>query len=335
MALEKEFSKEISVRLVRIPKELRKKIPVKTINPKVVEPFEHFVKMRATPSYTDIDPSTLVAIFMPVFFGMMAGDVGYGIIMMIIALVLGKKAKKGLLADIMSFLRLGAIWTIVFGVIYGEYFGTLGEELGIKPLWISRSEATSIFPLLGLAIAVGVLHLMFGLMIGIWNAYNNNDREHLMERSGMFTGLVGLFFLIGSLSGFLPGAFTVIGWIVIALGLIAVAISMGKTGVFLGPIEFVSLIGNILSYLRIAALGLASVFLAKVANDVGRMIPSVFVGILFTVIIHALNIVMGILSPTIQSLRLQYVEFFGRFYEGGQSPFEPFAQRISTKISSL
>jgi len=330
-ALRKEFSRDISLNEIDIPKELQSRIPVKTKNPTVVEPYEHFVKMRATPSYNDIDPSLLVAVFMPIFFGMMAGDVGYGIVMFIIALVMSKKVNKGLMADIIKFLRLGAIWTIVFGVLFGEYFGDLGEKIGIKPLWLSRSEPESIFPLLMMAIAVGVGHIMFGLLIGAWNAFVHKSRNHLLERVGMFVGILGLLFLVGSLSSYLPGGFTTLGWIVFAIGLIAVAVSMGATGIFLGPIEFVGLMGSILSYLRIAALGLASVYLAKVANDLGGMVSSAVVGVLIAVIIHALNIVMAMLSPTIQSLRLQYVEFFRRFYEGGHSPFTPFKKRIHTK----
>jgi len=329
--LRKEFSKDISLNEIDIPKELQSRIPVKTRNPAVIEPYENFVKMRATPSYSDIDPSMLVAIFMPIFFGMMAGDVGYGIVMFIIALLMGKKVNKGLMADIMKFLRMGAIWTIVFGVLFGEYFGDLGEKFGIKPVWLSRSEPESIFPLLTMAIAVGVGHIMFGLLIGAWNAFVHKSRSHFLERVGMFVGILGLLVLVGSLSSFLPGGVTVLGWIVFAIGLIMVAISMGTTGIFLGPIEFVGLLGSILSYLRIAALGLASVYLAKVANDLGGMVSSAVVGVLIAVIIHALNIVMAILSPTIQSLRLQYVEFFRRFYEGGHSPFTPFKKRIHTK----
>ena len=237
-ALRKEFSRDISLSEIDVPKELQSRIPVKIRNPAVVEPYEHFVKMRATPNYNDIDPSMLVAGFMPIFFGMMAGDVGYGIVMLIIALLMGKKVNKGLIADIMKFLRLGAIWTIVFGVLFGEYFGNLGEKLGIKPLLFNRSEPESIFPLLIMAIAVGVGHIMFGLLIGAWNAFVHKSRSHLLERIGMFVGILGLLFLVGSLSSYLPGGFTILGWIVFAIGLIAVVISMGTTGIFLGPIEF-------------------------------------------------------------------------------------------------
>jgi len=323
------FHEKISVRNIFIPKEMRYKIPVKTKNTSFVEPYEHFVLMRAVPKYSDIDPSTLVAIFMPIFFGMMAGDVGYGLIMLLIAIYGGKKVKEGLLADILKFLKFGAVWTIFFGVLFGEYFGSLGELIGIPPLWISRSDSTSIFPLLIMAVSVGVGHILFGLLIGAWNAFLNKSKSHFMERIGMFVGVVGLLFLVGAMTSALPGGFRIAGWVTLAVGLVLLSVSMGASGFFLGPIEFVGLLGSILSYLRIAALGLASVFLAEVANELGGTIPSLLLGLLIAVLIHTLNIAMGILSPTIQSLRLQYVEFFQRFYQGGQSRFLPFKKRVN------
>ena len=101
-------------------------------------------------------------------------------------------------------------------------------------------------------------------------------------------------------------------------------VAMGWLGIIMGPIEFIGLVGNILSYLRIAAIGLASVYLAKVANEMAGMIGNLVVGIILAILIHALNLVLGAFSPTIQSLRLHYVEFFQKFYQGGGRQYEPF-----------
>ena len=334
--LKKNFGNNLTLNVISVPKSLRDVIPVETENLKSIIPFEHFVKMRAVPKYSDVDPSSLVAIFMPLFFGMMVGDVGYGLLMLALALYAGKKITKGLFGDFFGVLKLGAIWAILFGVIYGEYFGSLGEDfLGIPPLVksLSRSDSNNFTNLLIMAIAVGVAHIMLGLIIGVWNAVVQKSRSHLLERGGMFVGVVGILILAGSLTKNLPDGFYILGWIVLAVGLVALGLSSGKTGIVLAPIEFVGVIGNILSYLRIAALGLASVFLAKVANDLGETVGSVIAGVTIALLIHALNLVMGMLSPTIQSLRLQYVEFFRKFYEGGQSPFTPFRKRIDQTIS--
>ena len=323
------FGKNVSVNVIDVPKELKDKIPVETRNPDSVEPFENFVKMRAVPKYSDIDPGNLVAFFMPLFFGMMVGDIGYGILMLIISLLMIPKVSKGLINDFLRALKIGSIWSILFGFLYGEFFGTLGEKFGLKPIWISRSDSSNFTTLLVMAIAVGVGHILLGLLIGVWNSIIQKSRNHFMERAGTFVGLIGILFLAGSLTKILPHGFYLAGWIVLVVGLISLAFSMGKMGVIMGPIEFVGVIGNVLSYLRLAALGLASVFLAKVANDLSNIGGSAVAGLFIAVLIHALNLVMGMLSPTIQSLRLQYVEFFRKFYEGGQSPFTPFRKRIN------
>jgi V/A-type H+-transporting ATPase subunit I len=112
------------------------------------------------------------------------------------------------------------------------------------------------------------------------------------------------------------------------IGIVLLGSSLGWLGLLMGPIEFIGLIGNVLSYLRIAAIGLASVYLAKVANDVAGMVGNLFVGILLAVLLHALNLVLGAFSPTIHSLRLHYVEFFRKFYEGGGREYEPFRSRM-------
>ncbi len=270
---------------------------------------------------------------MPLFFGMMVGDVGYGVLMLIISLLFSGKVKKGLISDFLKALKIGSIWSVLFGFLYGEFFGTLGEKVGLKPLWISRSDASNFTTLLVMALAVGIGHILLGLLIGAWNAVVHKSRSHFMEKAGTFVGLIGILFLAGSLTKILPNGFYLVGWIVLALGLVSMSLAMGKTGVIMGPLEFVGVIGNILSYLRLAALGLASVFLAKVANDLSNIGGSAVAGLIIAVLIHALNLVMGMLSPTIQSLRLQYVEFFRKFYEGGQSSFTPFRKRINVAFT--
>jgi V/A-type H+-transporting ATPase subunit I len=117
------------------------------------------------------------------------------------------------------------------------------------------------------------------------------------------------------------------------IGIVLIGASLGWLGIIMGPIEFIGLIGNILSYLRIAAIGLASVYLAKVANDVAGIVGNIVVGVILALLLHALNLVLGVFSPTIHSLRLHYVEFFRKFYEGGGRPYRPYKRKSSVGLA--
>jgi len=238
--------------------------------------------------------------------------------------------KAGVVRDVVVILAMGAGWSIVFGFLYGEAFGTLGEWLGMHPLWFDRTSAENVGSLLVLSLAVGGVHITLGLILGVWEAFRDRSKSHLLERGGMLVGLISLFFIVAVMMDYLPRGFMTPAIATLMLGIILLGASLGWLGILMGPIEFISLIGNVLSYLRIAAIGLASVYLAKVANDVAGMIGSLIVGVILAVLIHALNLVLGAFSPTIHSLRLHYVEFFRKFYEGGGREYKPFKSQLGS-----
>jgi len=144
----------------------------------------------------------------------------------------------------------------------------------------------------------------------------------------VLVGLVGLFLMVAVLVGLLPRGFMTPAVAGLMIGVVLLGASMGWLGVLMGPIEFLGVIGNVMSYLRIAAIGLASVYLAKVANEMAGLVGNLIVGVVIAVLLHALNLVMGAFSPTIHGLRLHYVEFFRKFYQGGGRPYEPFGQQV-------
>ena len=318
-----------SVRQLKLTPQLLKRAPVILQNPRFIKPFESLVKLLALPRYGHLDPTRLMALFMPIFFGMILGDVAYGILALAISLYSLRRIKEqGIVRDILIILAMGSGWSIVFGFLFGEFFGTLGEYIGIYPLWFDRTSPDYVSALLVMTIALGAVHITFGLVLGLFEAVKDRSRHHLLERGGMLLGLMGLFFIVGVLTNYLPDGFMNIAIAGMLVGVVLLSASLGKLGIVMGPIEFITLIGNVLSYLRIAAIGLASVYLAKVANEMAGLAGNIIVGAVLAILIHALNLVLGMFSPTIHSLRLHYVEFFRKFYEGGGRAYEPFRDRV-------
>ncbi len=332
--LKEKFAERIFIEPLPFTPEMKKRAPIILQNPSPARPFESLVKLLALPKYGHIDPTILMALFLPVFFGMIMGDVGYGVLVLVISLVALRKAKKGVVHDILIILVMGSAWGVLFGFLYGELFGTLGEEIGMRALWFERASPEHVTGLLLLSLGVGAAHITLGLVLGVWEAARERSRNHLLERGGMLLGLISLFVLVAILAGMLPDVFRTPAIAGIMIGIVLIGASLGWLGILMGPIEFISLIGNVLSYLRIAAIGLASVYLAKVANDMVGMVGNLIVGMILALLLHALNLVMGAFSPSIHSLRLHYVEFFRKFYEGGGKAFEPFKSRMEAQIDS-
>jgi V/A-type H+-transporting ATPase subunit I len=329
LVLNEAIGETVLVRQLPMTAAMMKSAPVVLRNPGPARPFESLVNLLALPRYGHVDPTRLMALFMPVFFGMILGDIGYGSLLLAISLLLLRKRKPGVFRDILIILAMGSGWAIIFGFLFGEMFGTLGEALGLHPLWFDRASPEHVAGLLIMTIAIGAVHVTLGLVIGIWEGIKDRSRSHLLERGGMLIGLAGLFMIVGVLADVLPDDLMTPAIAGMITGIVILGASLGWLGILMGPIEFIGLIGNILSYLRIAAIGLASVYLAKVANDVAGIVGNIIVGVILAALIHSLNLVLGAFSPTIHSLRLHYVEFFRKFYEGGGRPYQPYKSHLS------
>lgn len=323
-AILKNLQGLVSVLWVAIPPSQANRIPVATSTSEFLQPYKEIVDVRSIPNYKDVDPTGLMAFFLPLFFGFMVSDIGYGILIYLFSRLVKKVKISGLIGSLLKTFQIGALWSIVFGFVFGEIFGNLGAMMGLRPILFSREDPTKTTILMEIAIGIGAIHIMFGLLIGIWNGLRHHEFKHVLENAGTFVALVGLILLGGAIAGIFSPLFNIIGASLMAIGLIGVASTMGLTGIFLAPIEFIGVLGSILSYLRLAALGLASVFLAEVANELGGKFGGVVIGTIVAVVIHAFNLIMAMFSPTIQSMRLQFVEFFRRFYTGGGRQFKPF-----------
>jgi V/A-type H+-transporting ATPase subunit I len=313
------------IMVVRLPvsAEAQEQAPSLFANQRLVRPFEPLLGLLALPRYGAFDPTPLMALFFPLFFGMILGDVAYGLILLGLMLYLRRRFKsRPMLYSLAEALSMAAVWSILFGFLFGEFLGTLGEEIGLKPLWFDRGQ--NVQALFLLTIGLGAGHIVLGLSLGVWEGVRRRSRHMIMEKAAMLTALIAIFLLVAVLTDYLPKPFFTPILALLVVGVVLLIYSLGKLGLLLGPLELLSTVGNVLSYLRIAAIGLSSVYLAMVANKLAGLTGNILLGLIIASLFHALNLVLGTFSPTIQSLRLHYVEFFSKFYQGGGQPFTPF-----------
>ncbi len=321
-ALAREVGDEMVLEELPLTEREREQAPVVLSNPRPVKPFEFLVRMMATPRYGTIDPTPIMAIFLPIFFGMILGDVAYGAIILIGTMYLLRRTKSEGLKSLLVVIIYCSVWSIAFGFAYGEFFGELGNEFFGMPAYFPRGEA--VIALFAFSLAFGVVQVSLGFALGIYQAIQLHQRHELLDRVAKVIALIGVFAMVAAAKNVLPSEMFTPGLALVLVGTVLLMYTIGWVGILLAPIEILGVLGNILSYLRLAAIGLSSVYLALVANKLAGIFGNVVIGIIVAALFHALNIALGILSPTIQSLRLHYVEFFTKFFEGGGADFKPF-----------
>jgi len=316
--LQKSFGGKVEVERISKEEWEGELAPVVLKNPRLFRPFEAITRMMPLPRYGSVDPTPFVAVFFPMFFGIALGDIGYGALLAAVSLGIRFRSRPDTKLRAVSQIGLAcALFSIVFGFLYGELFGDLGHRLGLHPIIFSREEA--VVPFLGLALALGVVHIVIGLCLGAVNLFRG-DKRHAIGRAMAAVMVVLIALALMAAFEMLPGRFFTP--LVIAL-LALFPILIVAEGV-LAPIELVSTIGNVLSYARIMAVGTASVMMAVAANRMAGAFGGVFVGLMFALLFHLINFVLSVFSPTIHMLRLQYVEFFGKFFSPGGVEYQPF-----------
>ncbi len=290
--------------------------------------FEALSTFVAVPRYGTLDPTPLLGLGFPAFVGLMVGDAGYGLVGLLALWLARRRWRDRPWMTILWPVGLAvAVATVGFGILFGEVFGGLGHEvLGLEPILFDRREALG--PLLVLALAVGAGQVGLGLVLGIVNAALLRHRRELAGRVALLVAVGSVGLLLGVAAGLLgPTLLPVAGG---ALGL-AAAVLLVTVGIA-GPIEILGTLGHVLSYARLAAIGLASVMLAVVADLLGSLVPNVVAGVLVAAVLHALNIGLGFFDASIQSLRLHYVEFFTKFLEPGGRPYRPFRAAVGPDV---
>ncbi len=318
--------------VVLAEKELREedldRVPIILKNSPYFKPFELFTSMLPLPAYTSYDPTTFIGIFFPVFFGMILGDAGYGLLLAALAFFLTRRFKqRKYIGDGAKILLVAALYSIFFGVLFGEFFGDLPERLfHLQPLCVERR--TAVVPMIFFALAVGAAHVLLGLIFGVITGFQKKEKKEAVYKLLNIVMILGLIVVLASFFEVFPAILA--RPVIIAILFLTPLLFF--TGGLLAPLELLKSIGNIISYVRIMAIGLASVLLAFTANNLGGLTGDVVTGVVVAGLIHLLNIVLGVFSPTIHTLRLHYVEFFSKFMQHGGRKFEPLRSEKTKEI---
>jgi len=301
--------------------------PTQMKNTEVIKEFQVFTDLLPPLASQSIDPTLLIAIFFPLFYGFIVGDIGYGLIIATLGYYVYQKygrEQNSTFGDLGMVFLISGISAIVFGILFGEFFGNFAVQLGIRPLWFHRGE--DLMTLLLISIAIGAFHIILGISLGIYNAWKVHHTRAMYGHSGMLL----VFVSIALIALQLLYASTILGYISGIIALVGLYYLLVGEG-FIGIIEIISTFANMLSYARLMALGAASVILADLANEMYHIAGGGILGLVITLLVHLLNIVIAMFSPTIHSMRLHLVEFFNKFVEYGVTKYTPFGP--TTQIS--
>ncbi len=336
------WGEKIVIRQVELDHHDYEDVPIAVHNPGWAKPYEIFMNVFQPPKYGTLDPTIFLALFFPIFFGFIVGDVGYGLVVLATVTVLRFKfmKSKGDVVDVSTrIFQYASISTIIFGVFYLEFFGNVIEKIlghnGVEeitthlgpitwPYLRDPNIANRLQEFLYVSLFIGFIHLFTSFVMGIINSRKEMAYKHMWEKVGMLGFLVTLA-VLGS------------GWLVrgeISQGPETLPIAiLGIVGLGLavyggGPMALmegtVGIVGNIASYLRLMSLGFAGAILAGVANDFAN---GSIIGIFMAVFLHVINVIVHTISPAIHSFRLNLLEGFGRFYEEGSREYKPFFAR--------
>lgn len=319
------------------PEEENEEVPVLVENHRIVEPFQSITNMYSVPNKHELDPNPVMAIFYILFFGLMLSDVGYGLLLTLGCLFLIKKKKysrgEGKLVKLLTYCGISSV---AWGIFFGSFFGDLIPIKGVlNPL-------KDVMPVMGLALLLGIIHIYTGMfMKAIQLIKEKKIFDAICDVGFWYLLLTGVFLLVIPIVAGDIGIFSEIGKYLAIIGLIGVVLTGGRkekniikkcTKGVSSLYGITSYLSDVLSYSRLMALCLSTGVIAQVVNLLAGLvgpIPAILVGIIG----HGFNLANSALGSYVHTSRLQYVEFFGKFYEGGGKEFTPFKYKNKyTKI---
>lgn len=340
--LDKKLSESPLALMYEIREPLEDEKPPTYVEDKaVVEPYQTVTNMFSAPAYREIDPNPFVAFFFFLFFGMMLADAGYGLILMILTgIVLIKQRPPKGQASLVKIVFMGGISTVIWGIIFGSYFGYSATDLGI---WCWFNPIEQPMNMLFLSLGMGIFQMCFGLGINMVAMFK--QKKPLDAISGTLSWyfmLLGLALAFGSSlikAITMPSWVKTVGFALLGVGVFLLMLSGAIhkkgaskiTGALASLYDIINFFSDLMSYTRIFGLGLASAVIGMVFNEIGalmmNMIPVKAIGVIVAaevfLIGHVFNIGINALGAYVHNSRLQFVEFFGKFYTGGGELFRP------------
>lgn len=310
------------------------KTPILLRNSKFAQSFESLTGMYALPRYNEIDPTPFLAPFYLAFFGMMAADVGYGLIMLIATFVVLNKFN--LSENTKKFIRFFyylSFSVIIWGFLYGSIFG------GIIPIPGLFDPANDYNSLLILSIVFGLIHIYFALALKAYVLIKDGKKKDALFDVGFwYLALTGAIVYLLNMVMVLPPLLKTISLVVMIAGMVGIVATggreasgmVGKLGGGVYSLYGISgYVGDFVSYSRLMALGLAGGFIAGAVNMMAGMVAqNGIIGFVFAIIIfifgQTFNLGLTLLGAYVHTIRLTFVEFFGKFYEGGGIGFKKF-----------
>lgn len=325
------------------------KVPVKLLNRRLATPFESVLGLYSYPDYHGVDPTFVMSIFYFIIFGLIMQDVLYGLILLFGAKALASflRAKDGsTMKKMLDMFSICGISTIICGVLFGGYFGNLPSAfaqniLGIENfpnIAVAFDPVTNPIPYLFLSLGMGTAHLVAGLLM----------KAYMLIKSGQVLDAifdVGLWLVLFAGIGLLAVVPEYGKWVALigAAGLVLTQGRAAKNPIMkllkgvMSLYDIVGYVSDLLSYSRIMALGLSGAIIAQVVNLIGTLGGPTVVGFIALILAialgHTLNLALSLLGAFVHTARLQYIEFFGKFYIDGGEPFKPASVR--TKYTQI
>ncbi len=306
-------------------------VPVQLKNNWFTKPLSMVTEMYSLPAYNNVDPNPLMAPFFILFYGIMMADMGYGLLMILAGLIVTRKYRpKGTMGHMFGLLTLCGVSTFIMGAITGGFFGdfltqvvkiTTGRDFALPALFTPLDDTLMI--LIG-AMCLGFVHIVTGMAISaVIKVRRGQIMDAVWEEGTWWVVFLG----IGLMAAGVTNIVLYIGIVMVVAGPVITGKGFGKIMGIFGSLynHITGYFGDILSYARLMALMLAGSVIAQVFNTLGAIPNNIIIFLIISMAGNALNFALNLLGCYVHDLRLQCLEYFGKFYEDGGKPFRPLA----------